>query len=330
MLHTCRCVVWFASACCANDGKLSPAHTFYQVVLPFLTDETLGQAVAKSDAQRVGEGGTDGGSAASRSGLRTPRRSRSAYYGCVRHTLTYLLRARGVGGGSCKLVSLMLRAQMLQLASHDLSFVRHVSAAERALIHLACRQLAYKAAKVGRRPRDDAQATGALLMTREQLSAVRLSISALQARLRQVPGAEPDASAPPPLILCPADEHLGRPRLATLLGLDGDNGAGLLAPIAGMVGVPAHRCDAPIADGIVDITDGVDVDAQGDATQVAGDADASAHGAASGVADVDVSGLEVIGLYFSAGWCPACQTATPLVASAYKQLQVRGHDVQLP
>ena len=36
------------------------------------------------------------------------------------------------------------------MAHHDLRFVKQVSTAERAVLSLACRQLAYKAAKMGR------------------------------------------------------------------------------------------------------------------------------------------------------------------------------------
>ena len=115
--------------------------------------------------------------------MRTPRRSNSAHYGCSRHALRYLLRKLGLreqerhvachlshvcaraGGGrtssfallpapdfrnpllaqECRRISLMLRMQMLQMARRDLNFVRGVSAAERTVLHIACRQLAYKA-----------------------------------------------------------------------------------------------------------------------------------------------------------------------------------------
>ena len=49
----------------------------------------------------------------------------------------------------CKRISLLLRLQMLRMAQHDLGFARHVTLAERSVLHIACRQLAYKAAKLG-------------------------------------------------------------------------------------------------------------------------------------------------------------------------------------
>ena len=42
-----------------------------------------------------------------------------------------------------------------------------------------------------------------------------------------------------------------------------------------------------------------------------------------------VAGAEVLGLYFSAAWCPACRRTTPLVASAYSAIRSRGHQLQI-
>ena len=37
-----------------------------------------------------------------------------------------------------------------------------------------------------------------------------------------------------------------------------------------------------------------------------------------------LQGVEVLGFYFSASWCPACRQTTPLIASSYKALRSRG------
>jgi hypothetical protein len=175
-----------------------------------------------------------------------------------------MLRTHGVSHDARKRISLMLRSQFLEMASHDLAFVRNVSTAERAVLNLACRQLAYKAAKIGSAavPAKEPQAsqefaeeavgvalakaaTQAALKAVDEaadappqrvldvdaLTSIRKAITALQEKLTTVPGGEPDAIAPPPLILCKGSEHLGRPSLATLLGL-GDAGPGLLPPKA--------------------------------------------------------------------------------------------------
>ena len=85
--------------------------------------------------------------------------------------------------------------------------MRQVSAAERTLLGIATRQLAYKAAKLG----------GLGLISSGQMQRVSSEISLLADKLEHV--AAPDADmAPPPLILCEADAHLGIPSLDALLG----------------------------------------------------------------------------------------------------------------
>ena len=169
--------------------------------------------------------------------MRTPRRSRSAHYGCVRHTLRFLLRGFGVSVPEWKRLSLLLRAELLGMAQHDLGFVPHVSPAERSILNIACRQLAYKAAKLGceggegRAPPAAGAAAGAaaaaataaagLPLSVAELAATRERIQKLQTTLLSKPGAAPSSTAPPPLILCESDAHLGRPSLAALLGAAG-------------------------------------------------------------------------------------------------------------
>ena len=315
-------LIWFAGTLCQQDGKLTPAKVFYQVALSFLSGQSLEQAMIHSDELRD-EGNEEV------QPYRTPRRSKSAHYGCVRHALSYILRVHGVTLPSRKIVSLLLRQQLLLMAHHDLHFVKHVSTAERAILSLACRQLAYKAAKMGKVEEEEAAAPvvkggggeealsrvateeaaltdkenvaareeaaltavtekpspkpKAALLDRAQLTSVRASIAAIQVKLTTVPGDEPDASAPPPLILCKANEHLGRPSISMLLGLD-EAGEGLL-PAANTTTTSSMK--------------------------------------------PSIKEAEVIGLYFSAGWCPACKTATPLVATAYQQLKQRTKPMEI-
>ena len=295
--------VWFAGSVCQHDGKLSPSRVFYHVVLSFLVDSPLEQALLRSDELRNAEG--------AQLPMRTPRRSKSAHYGCCRHAINYMLCALGVPAPACKRISLALRSTMLSLAHHDLAFVRHVSKAERTLLGLACRQLAYKAAKQspcnpveGHSAVDGSGSGDGRGGARQggpqiRLSDVRQAIGALNARLEAVPGIEPEATAPPPLILCKADAHLGRPPLSSLLGLDGcaDGEGGRLLP-------PLSTASA--------------------ARGAAGCAAESAPSIAPSIANA-----EVVGLYFSAGWCPACKTATPLIADAYRQIQGRGKALEV-
>lgn len=39
--------------------------------------------------------------------------------------------------------------------------------------------------------------------------------------------------------------------------------------------------------------------------------------------------LQVIGLYFSASWCPPCRRTTPELAKVYKRLRSQGKQLQL-
>ena len=288
-------VIWFAGSA-QQDAKLSPAQIFYQLVLSFLAEDSLEQATLKADALRKAD-------CDDALPYRTPRRSRSAHYGVVRHALNYMLFVHGVSHTARRRISLLLRVQMLAMAQHDLGFVRHVSGAERAVLGLACRQLAYKAAKMGRTtsPRDlnnvtPADGTSARAatdsLTVDQLAAIRRAIIALQTQLKAVPGSEPEAIAPPPLILCERSSHLGRPSLTALLGLDDPDAttATLLPPVAHAAG---------------DVAPAVPLDA------------------------AFVRGAEVVGLLFSASWCPGCTTATPMLASAYRQLRLRGKALEI-
>ena len=293
------------------------------MVLSFLAEDSLEQAILKSDDLRDAAGEGDSVH------FRTPRRSKSAHYGCVRHTLAYLLRSFNCSTPSCKMVSLLLRSQMLAMAAHDLQFVKHVSTAERSVLNLACRQLAYKAAKMGSRASGAASEAASTLLTADELANVRESIAALNRRLLNTPGAEPEATAPPPLILCEASAHLGRPSIATILGLN--DGAELLFP---------KRAPSPEGDGtssessqsIVDVSDEAfsssSEDPQDQPTVIGAESFAFRSGGRSkSVAAIEDA--EVVGLYFSAGWCPACKTVTPMIAEAYKALTSRGKKMEI-
>ena len=67
----------------------------YEVLLPFLSGDSLDQSIATWDAE------------AERQGLpplpyRTPRRSNTGHYGCGRHALRYLMQRAGVNEDECR------------------------------------------------------------------------------------------------------------------------------------------------------------------------------------------------------------------------------------
>ena len=128
---------------------------------------------------------------------------------------------------------------------------------------------AHKAAKLGEQR----------VISLERMGAVRREFGGDEA-LKAVAGL-PDQTAPPPLVLCAADAHLGRPSLEAL--------PGERATARGCCRRPAApRSPAEILEGV-----------------------------------------EVLGFYFSASWCPPCVGTTPLLVQAYNTLRQRGHGIEL-
>ena len=251
--------------------KRQPLEVLYEVLIPSLVDDSLDRAIAETDGDAIADGGQP-------PPMRTLRRSSSAHYGCCRHALRYLLECAGAPAEECRRASLALRWQMLQMAAHDLGFVHIVSDAERRVLRLACRQLAYKASKLG--------SCGAIRPT--HMSAVQREIGEIEQRLDHI-AAPLSETAPPPLILSPAEEHLGRPSLETLLG------ELLVMPPGGaettMVMPPGGaETTSPLA---------------------------------------FLEGVEVLGLYFAASWCPSCTATTPTLSTSYRALRARGHGLRI-
>ena len=119
---------------------------------------------------------------------------------------------------------------------------------------------------------------------------MRARITDLKEKLTHLPGLAPHSIAPPPLILCEEEAHLGRPSLSMLLGAHA--GTRLLMP-------PQVASD--------------------DADGVSAEVDP----------DTVLQNVDVLGIYFSASWCPACRQTTPLIANAYKTLRARGAKFQI-
>ena len=162
---------------------------------------------------------------------------------------------------------------------------------ERSVLELACRQLAYKAAKAARltAPQEaDAQgeagsstslpATAPLLPV-AALIIVRSQIERVKDRLATLPGAAAATAPPPPLVLSNADSHFGSPSLPALL--DASLGGTLLTPIATSSALAAE----PVA------------------------------------VESAVKGVGVLGLYFAASGCSACRTATKMLTPVYSRLR---------
>ena len=146
-------VLWFATKGAGvnpQSVRYSPLEILYQLLLPFAADAPLdhvqASALASANVEQLP--------------MRTPRRSKSAHYGVLRHALEYLLVEHGgLSHGEYRQASLLLRLQYLRLAQHDLKFVGSVCASERIMLDVACQQLAHKACKLGKDSSD--AATGA-------------------------------------------------------------------------------------------------------------------------------------------------------------------------
>ena len=243
-------------------------------------------------------------------------------------------------------------------------YVPHVFPAERSILSVACRQLAYKAAKLGSpsaslQGRPSAEAAGgssstaapppdasSLPLSLEELTQYRERIERLKKTLEGIPGAAPLSTAPPPLILSDADVHLGRPSLPLLLG-DGSGGVLLPPPqaaaSAGVTGSGSAGGGDESSEGSVRaVKEAYELEAAGEisaverqrriaainAQQAPGSGDMHGVAASVGIGDA-LEGVEVLGLYFGASWCPSCRSTTPVLASAYKALRARGSALEM-
>ena len=256
--------------------------------------------------------------------MRVP--AESAHYGCVRHALSYLLQTHGLSTAAAKHASLLLRVQMLRFAQHDLKFVKSVSAAERTMLQMATRQLCYKAVKLGSAGSQAARSSesgagdgtgvsaggdggsigtegGEPVIGALELEEIRADVHKFHEMLLSVPGPQPGASPPQrPLVLSEPELHLLNPSLSLLLG-----DSAILSAEA-----------APAAQGA----------GTGGGPRTAA-SEAAAAAAALAPTSVLLDEVEVVGLYFSASWCPACQETTPMLAAAYRQLRSRGKRLEV-
>ena len=337
----------------ATQRRFTTPQQLYQWLLPFIAGEELSRARHHAADFRAAIGAPE-------PEFRTLRRSKALAYGCVRHALRHVLHTRGIPHSECRQASLLLRMSMLELASHDAGFVPRVSPSERCVLDLARRRLAYKATKV--LPHTDMQWNALPAMTAaeearmraaaEEMAYVRALVVNFRLKLDAIPGADVAAHAPPLLALCPQQLILCRPSVTELLargviGVVGSSGAGgafLYRPpvdpisrppfgqspggrLSGALTMPARLAgpstpfsalaaagfeaqgvisDGPLTGGLVTTTP---LPPKPPAEQV----DIAAA----------LAGVEVIGLFFSTGWCPSCVGVEASVISAYRTLRLR-------
>ena len=109
-------VLWFGmniddpEAMAAGRLKRGGLEVLYEMCLPFLAGTSLDRGLAQWEAAAKADG-------VEPPPARTLRRSNSGHYGCCRHALRYLLQRSGVTSSECRIVSLLLRLQVLLIPS---------------------------------------------------------------------------------------------------------------------------------------------------------------------------------------------------------------------
>ena len=257
--------------------------------------------------------------------LHTARRSQSAHYGAIRHALRYLLHVQGLSVARTRHVSLLLRLQMLRLAQHDLKFVRSVSAAERTILHIAARQLAYKALKLGRaeatstatvEPSDPASSSVSAMVVAARPDSEAMGGGGEGAAVDVGEGGVPEGeSALLDVAQLAQIRNEATQLLDSLLEIPGTSpGATAPPPPLILSAADVHLLLPSLATLVGETL------LQSPEVMAAAGPGAVPTIPSSALLDV----VEVLGFYFSASWCPPCVQTTPLLATAYKQLRGRG------
>ena len=141
--------------------------------------------------------------------MRSTRRTRHDY-GVLRSALHYVLtRVHGVSASDAKHVSTLMRLQTLKFARNDLMFVGSLGEAERTILTLAGRQLAYKAARQAER--------FPTTLSADAMAGIRVQLEELASLVARIPGS--GRTPPPlPLTLSQLEVELFRTTLAERFG----------------------------------------------------------------------------------------------------------------
>ena len=110
---------------------------------------------------------------------RSPQRASTAYYKCLNQTLVYMMRRKGLSLSKCKLISFMVRLEMLAMVDNDLGYVSGLSESDRRVIQMGCQQVAYTALKIHHKETTLSLSTAQLEQVHERLmmmDAVTLSL----------------------------------------------------------------------------------------------------------------------------------------------------------
>jgi len=155
-------------------GRHSTPEKIYDLLVPFLAERPLEQALAEShNDESLASSSSDADS-----WWRSPQRSNTAYYRAVLEAVHYLLRRKGLSMRNAKQVAVAVRAQMLEMVDNDLHYMPTVDEADVRIIKLACEQVAYAAVKIGEK--HHLASLAILRTTKELVERVEATLSSVE------------------------------------------------------------------------------------------------------------------------------------------------------
>ena len=225
----------------------------YDWLLPWLIGRPLPSAsdaldvsdCGAGEAEAEAEAGAEAEAAGECDDFRSPQRSQDHDYRAYLHACAWVLRRRGLARGAAKQAMLAIKAQMLALAEHDVSFLvgkvgsqskvpgsqskaehdvsflagKGCGQGDRQLLKISGAQLCYAAAKLADGAGRPAKFAGASMGPRE-LGAVAAQADRLLAKVASLPALGDGEDSGPAILDLRGDvEREGRPQVGALHGV---------------------------------------------------------------------------------------------------------------
>eukprot|EP01087_Luapelamoeba_hula_P004848 TRINITY_DN1482_c0_g1_i1.p1 TRINITY_DN1482_c0_g1~~TRINITY_DN1482_c0_g1_i1.p1 ORF type:complete len:4317 (-),score=602.49 TRINITY_DN1482_c0_g1_i1:51-13001(-) len=152
----------------------------YDLLLPFLVEKPLEAALVETQDDLAVD-------------WRSPQRASTAYYRAVLESFHYLMRQKGLTQKKAKLVSFVIRLQMVSMVDNDLRFVSSINLSDTRLVKMACEQLAYTSAKLSTSDTPDS-------LTVVQLADIKSRVDAIDKLVEELPCDDTYSTAAPPAL----------------------------------------------------------------------------------------------------------------------------------